>query len=71
MFQMRVEQTAAIRGHGQPRRPPKRCLCDRDQWSDAARGKSGRREPRGSRPPTPPDIRFRIRRFVKLLPHRS
>ena len=26
---------------------------------------SGRREPHGSRPPTPPDVRFRIRRFVK------
>src|SRR5262245_21557065 len=25
---------------------------------------SGRREPRGSRPPTPPDVRFRIRRFT-------
>ena len=30
--------------------------------------RSGRREPHGSRPPTPPDVRFRIRRFVKLLP---
>jgi hypothetical protein len=26
--------------------------------------KSGRREPHGSRPPTPPDVRFRIRRFT-------
>src|SRR5258705_523924 len=26
---------------------------------------SGRREPRGSRPPTPPYVRFRIRRFIK------
>jgi len=25
---------------------------------------SGRRESRGSRPPTPPDVRFRIRRFT-------
>ncbi|MDQ3010254.1 MAG: uroporphyrinogen-III synthase [Acidobacteriota bacterium] len=32
---------------------------------------SGRREPYGSRPPTPPDMRFRIRRFVKLLPRRD
>ena len=30
-----------------------------------ARSISGRREPRGSRPPTPPYVRFRIRRFTK------
>jgi hypothetical protein len=29
------------------------------------RAQSGRREPRGSRPPTPPYVRFRIRRFTK------
>ncbi len=30
-----------------------------DQWAEG----SGRREPHGSRPPTPPNVRFRIRRF--------
>ena len=28
---------------------------------------SGRREPRSSRPPTPPDVRFRIRRFTSKI----
>ena len=39
-------------------------VCER-RWIQAIPAESGRRRDHSRRPPTPPDVRFRIRRFMK------